>query len=161
VDSPTAADLFQRHHLALFRYVYRLTGRRDVAEDIVQDVFVRVVRGLDRYEAVGREAAWLFTIARRLLLDRHRTQQRRPLPVDDSAKISVPARQEASMALAEALAQVLEADRDAFLLREVGGLSYDEIALVCHTTPDSIRSRIYRARARLRGMLSPTEQVRS
>jgi RNA polymerase sigma factor (sigma-70 family) len=161
VDSPTAADLFQRHHLALFRYIYRLTGRRDVAEDVVQDVFLRVVRGLDGYEAVGREAAWLFTIARRLLVDRHRALERRPPPVNDSSDIPVPARQEASVALAEALAHVLEADRDAFLLREIAGLSYDEIALVCHATPDSIRSRIYRARARLRGLLSPTEQVPS
>jgi RNA polymerase sigma-70 factor (ECF subfamily) len=161
VDSPNAADLFQRHHLPLFRYVYRLTGRRDIAEDVVQDVFLRVVRGLDRYEALGREAAWLFTIARRLLLDRRRALERRPLPIEDSSELSAPARQEASLVLAEALARVLEADREAFLLREIAGLSYDEIALICRTTPDSIRSRIYRARLRLRAMLSPTEQVPS
>ncbi|HMB81914.1 MAG TPA: RNA polymerase sigma factor [Vicinamibacterales bacterium] len=161
MDTPTAADLFQRHHLALFRYVYRLTGRRDVAEDVVQEVFVRVVRRLDAYQTMGREAAWLFTIARRLLVDRHRALERRPPPVDDSADASIPAHQETSAALAEALAQVLEVERDAFLLREVGGLSYDEIARLCHTTPDSVRSRIYRARVRLRAMLSPTAQVPS
>jgi RNA polymerase sigma-70 factor (ECF subfamily) len=161
VDTAHAADLFQRHHLALFRYVYRLTSRRDVAEDVVQDVFLRVVRGLDGYQTMGREAAWLFTIARRLLVDRHRALERRPASVDDKADTSVPAHQEMSMALAEAFAQLFEADREAFLLREVGGLSYDEIALVCHTTPDSVRSRIYRARVRLRSILSPTAQVLS
>jgi RNA polymerase sigma-70 factor (ECF subfamily) len=161
VGTPTAADLFHRHHLALFRYLYRLTGRRDVAEDVVQDVFLRVVRRLDDYQTMGREAAWLFTIARRLLADRRRAQQRQPPTVDDSADVLVPARQETSAALAEALAQVLEADRDAFLLREVGGLSYQEIAVICHTTPASVRSRIYRARVRLRGTLSPTAQVPS
>src|SRR6185437_6172839 len=84
VGAPTAADLFHRHHLPLFRYLYRLTGRRDVAEDVVQDVFLRVVRRLDDYQTMGREAAWLFTIARRLLLDRRRAQQRQPPTVDDS-----------------------------------------------------------------------------
>lgn len=161
MDTPTAADLFHRHHLAIFRYVYRLTGRRDVAEDVVQDVFLRVVRRLDAYQAIGREAAWLFSITRRLLVDRHRALERRPAPVDDSVDASIPARQDTSVAIAEALAQVLEADRDAFLLREVGGLSYHEIALLCHTTPDSVRSRIYRARVRLRALLSPTVQVPS
>jgi RNA polymerase sigma-70 factor, ECF subfamily len=161
VDTPSAAELFARHHLALFRYVYRFTGRRDVAEDIVQDVFVRVVRGLDAYQPRDREAAWLFTIARRLLLDRRRALERRPQPVGDSADASIGADQETALALSEALAQVPEADREAFLLRELGGLSYDEIALVCHTTPDSVRSRIYRGRLRLRAMLSPTTQVSS
>lgn len=161
MDTANAADLFQRHHLALFRYVYRLTGRRDIAEDVVQDVFLRVVRGLNGYQTIGREAAWLFTIARRLLIDRHRGLDRRPSAVDDSAYMSVPARQEASTALAEALALVPEVECDAFLLREVGGLSYDEIALVCQTTPDSVRSRIYRARVRLKALLSPTAQVTS
>jgi len=161
VDNPSAADLFGRHHLALFRYLYRLTGRRDIAEDVVQDVFVRVVRGLDEYRPMNREAAWLFAIARRLLLDRRRTLERRPQPVADSADASVAADQETSLALSEALAQVPEVDREAFLLREVAGLTYDEIALVCHTTRDSVRSRIYRGRIRLRALLSPITQVSS
>ena len=161
MDTPTAAQLFDRHHLALFRYAYRLTGRRDVAEDVVQDVFLRVVRGLDHYQTIGREAAWLFTIARRLLVDRHRALERQPPPLGDSTDISVPAHQDRSVALAEALAGLREAERDAFLLREIGGLSYDEIALVSHTTPDSVRSRIYRARVSLKAILSSTTQVPS
>ena len=159
MDTASAAGLFPRHHLALFRYVYRLTGRRDVAEDVVQDVFLRVVRGLEGYQTIGRETAWLFTIARRLLIDRHRVLERRPPPVDDSAEPSVRAPQETSMALAEALALIPEVERDAFLLREVGGLSYDEIALICNTTPDSVRSRIYRARVRLKALLSPFQPL--
>ena len=161
MDTPTAAQLFDRHHLALFRYAYRLTGRRDVAEDVVQDVFLRVVRGLDNYQTIGREAAWLFTIARRLLVDRYRALERQPPPLGDSTDISVPAHQDTSVALAEALAGLREAERDAFLLREIGGLSYDEIALVSHTTSDSVRSRIYRARVSLKAMLSSTTQVPS
>ena len=117
---PAAAELFATYHAALFRFAYRMSCRRDVAEDVVQEVFIRVLRGIERYEARGRKAAWLFTIARRLLLDRLR------LAPDE---------------------------REAFLLREVGGLGYGEIAAVCGITPAAVRSRIYRARVQLRDLL--------
>jgi RNA polymerase sigma-70 factor (ECF subfamily) len=156
LDHADAAGLFRQHHLALFRYAFRLTGRRDVAEDVVQEVFVRVVRGLEKYRPAGRDVAWLFTIARRLLIDRQRSQQRRPDEMADTA--SPEARsdpsQELAYALAQALADVPEADREAFLLREIGGLSYAEIAAACDSTIDGVRSRIYRARMRLRTALS-------
>src|SRR6266852_3840722 len=78
VEQRIAADLFERHHLALFRYIYHQTRRRDIAEDIVQDLFVRVVRNRT-YRESGREVAWLFTIARRLLMDRQRARSRQPM----------------------------------------------------------------------------------
>ena len=59
MDQRRAADLFERHQLALFRYVYRQTRRREVAEDVVQEVFVRVMRNLETYHERGREIAWL------------------------------------------------------------------------------------------------------
>lgn len=154
MEQRTAADLFERHHLALFRYVYRLTRRREIAEDVVQEVFVRVMRNLDTYHESGREVAWLFTIARRLLIDRSRALTRFPPELLPQPEPHAQASQETSLALAEALTGVPEADREAFLLREIGGLTYEEIAVVCKTTPDSVRSRIYRARVRLRSALS-------
>ena len=159
MDDRAAAELFDRHHLALFRYVYRLTRRRDVAEDVVQDVFVRVVRGIDDFRPTGRDAAWLFMITRRLLMDRHRMRSRRPSEIAASVEPQASASQELSVALSEALAGVPENEREPFLLREVGGLSYDEIAGVCDSTIDSVRSRIYRARMRLRAALSTETRV--
>jgi len=161
LDQSKAAELFRLHHLALFRYAFRLTGRRDVAEDVVQEVFVRVVRGLERYRAEGRDVAWLFTIARRLLIDRQRSQRRQPDDMPDTP-VSEPRSdpsQELTIALAEALGAVPEPDRDAFLLRELGGLSYEEIAAACDATVDGVRSRIYRARMRLRAALSTGVKV--
>ena len=159
MEQRTAADLFKRHHLALFRYVYHHTHQRDIAEDIVQDVFVRVVRSLETYRESGREAAWLFTIARRLLMDRERARSRHPTDSLPAREPHTEGSQETSAALAEALACVPEADREAFLLREIGGLSYVEIAAVCDATADSVRSRIYRARMRLRTALSAPMKV--
>lgn len=159
MDDASAAELFERHHLALFRYVYRLTRRRDVAEDVVQDVFVRVVRGVEHYRPTGRDAAWLFMITRRLLMDRQRMVSRRPPESGADAEPRAGASQELTVALSEALAAVPDTEREPFLLREVGGLSYDEIASVCDSTIDSVRSRIYRARMRLRAALSTDTRV--
>ena len=157
----TAAELFERHHLALFRYVYRQTRRREIAEDVVQEVFLRVVRTLDTYHESGREIAWLFTITRRLLMDRTRALDRHPTEQLVEAEPYVSGHQESTVAIAEALARVPEADREVFLLKEVGGLTYEEIAAVCEVSVDSVRSRIYRARMRLRDALSaPLKETR-
>jgi RNA polymerase sigma-70 factor, ECF subfamily len=145
----------------LFRFALKSTGRRDEAEDVVQEVFVRVVRGLDGFRPVGRDAAWLFTIARRILIDRNRARDRRPSEPIAAREPASDARQETASVLAEALAVLAPADREAFLLREVGGLSYEEIARVCDTTIDGARSHIYRARMRLRALLSDRFEVRT
>ena len=60
----TSAELFERHHVAIYRYLLRMTGSRETAEELTQDVFVRVLKGLEQYEERDREQAWLFRIAR-------------------------------------------------------------------------------------------------
>jgi RNA polymerase sigma-70 factor (ECF subfamily) len=97
---------------------------------------------------------WLFQIARNLALDHHRSGQRRP-PLDVLADTAVrPASQDTSAAVNEALAALADLDRDVFLMREMAGLGYDEIALACGLTPDAVRNRIHRARLQLRDRLS-------
>jgi len=155
VQRPDAAELFERHHLALYRYAYRLTRRREAAEDAVQDVFVRVLAGIGRYRSTGRDVAWLFTILRRLLIDRHRAAARQSsFQHSDADAASEPAH-DISIMLAQSLEGLPTDDRDAFLLREIGGLTYEEIASVLDLTIDAVRSRIYRARLALRSALSP------
>ena len=63
----TAGELFDRHGLTVFQYFRRMTGSRDIAEDLTQEVFLRVVRGFHRYQAHGRETAWVFQVARTVL----------------------------------------------------------------------------------------------
>jgi RNA polymerase sigma-70 factor (ECF subfamily) len=64
MSAPDAAALFDRHHLAVFRFLRRMTGDASLAEDLTQEVFLRVVRGLDSYEERSRETSWVFRIAR-------------------------------------------------------------------------------------------------
>jgi RNA polymerase sigma-70 factor, ECF subfamily len=148
----SAAELFRCHHLAIYRFVLRMTGRVDVAEDVTQDVFVRVVRGLGGYDHQGRELAWLLAIARNLLVDRHRRLQREPaVPLEDDVQVN--ARIPERAALVEALGRLPEPDREVFVLRAVTGLGHEDIARVVGATPAAVRCRIYRARTALRSML--------
>ena len=175
----SAAQLFDRHHLAIFRYLFRMTGRRDVAEDLTQDVFVRVLRGADASDAGNLERAWLFAVARNLLIDWQRRAARNPVasnledsPSSDSPQGVAQGRRAGTMAVSEprpevaldvhaALERLPEADRDAFLLRVVGGLGHEEIASMSGATAASVRSRIFRARSALRATLAPERPGRA
>ena len=160
MQAAAARDLYLRNRLAIFRFLRNATGSREVAEDLTQEVFVRALRGLDRYEEREREAAWLFRIGRRLLLDHRRTERRRPtLVVGETIPAPVvPAESEQSLVLSQALAALAEHEREAFLLRELGGLGYEEIASIVGASADAVRNRICRARRALRDALLPRKE---
>ena len=150
----TPAEMFERHHLAIYRYLLRMTGSRDTAEELTQDVFLRAIQKAGAYEERSHERAWLFRIARNLRIDGVRRERRAPdvsSIADDEPSQS--AQQALRLSLLEALAMVSDEEREAFVLAEVVGLSYAEIAGVCAATPAAIRSRIYRARMQLRAAL--------
>ena len=159
----TPAELFERHHVAIYRYLLRMVGSRETAEELTQDVFLRVLKGIDSYQEKDRERAWLFRIARNLRCDHLRQRQRQPpsTPLDDVEPVE-PQRQELHVGLARALAELADDDREAFVLGEIAGFSYVEISVICEATPAAIRSRIYRARLALRHALdAPAFRERS
>ena len=155
MDRPTAEALFRRHHLNVFRFLRKMTGDAAVAEDVAQDVFVRVIRGLETYDARDRDLAWLFRIARRLLADRERDARRRPVLVADDRPHAAVSSTAIGLEIDEALRLLPVDEREAFLLREQGGLGYEEIGSLSGATPDAVRNRIHRARLHLRAMLGP------
>jgi RNA polymerase sigma-70 factor (ECF subfamily) len=117
-----ASVLFERHHLAVYRYFLRMTGQRELAEDLTQELFLRVVRGLAGCQDTGRELPWLFRIARNLLIDYQRQAGRQVMvPLNEAEALTVTAPAVLSVDLAEAFAQLTHADREVFLLRETGG----------------------------------------
>lgn len=147
------AALFAAHQHRLFKYFCRAVGP-DTARDLTQDVFLRVSRANIPVAGDGEIRAWLFHIARNLALDHHRKRLRQPEPsalAEEGARL---ASQDVDLAVNEALAALPDLDRDVFLMREVVGLGYDEIARACGLTPDAVRSRIHRARLRLREQLA-------
>jgi RNA polymerase sigma-70 factor (ECF subfamily) len=148
-------QLFDRYHLKVYRYFLAYV-RQPIAEELSQEVFLKVVKGVQNYEPRGRDAAWVFTIARRVLLDFKRQQKRELVTVigqEDGAEPRSESAETLKLSVREALTRLPEAQRDAFLLREVSGLSYAEIAAIHETTTVAVRSLLHRARQTLRSQL--------
>lgn len=144
--------LFSAHRHQVFRYLCRLVGYRH-AEELTQEVFVRVTRGPVPDIDDTRRRAWVFRIARNLALNHVRDDRRRGVHGEITDTAAGPT-QELAAALREALGRLAPDDREVFLLREIGGLGYDDIAAACSLTPDAVRSRLHRARQQLRAALS-------
>src|SRR5678816_4519882 len=118
-----SAALFAAYHHKVFRYLCRAVGGGDTARDLTQEVFLRVSRS--QVSTNGDGSAWLFRIARNLVLDHHRSRSRHPEPSALIHDVARPAHQDVSAAVNEALAALPDLDRDVFLMREVAGLGYD------------------------------------
>jgi RNA polymerase sigma-70 factor, ECF subfamily len=154
--------LYSRVQPSLWRYVHRLTGDPDAADDVVQEAFVRL---LDRPALVGDSARlWLFTVATNLVRDRGRTTARRrrlleAVPVDTprprlaSEQLE---RDEQIQRVRDALARLPERDRQLLLMREEG-FKYDEMAAVVGVAPGSVGTLIARAVKRFTEIFKPVE----
>lgn len=157
-----AAVLFEKHSPSLQRYLRFATGNADLAADLTQDVFLRVVRSADGYQPRDRDRAWLFRIARNLLLDHVRRVAARPAVAEITAEPIRAAAQTARLSIREALHRLPDRERHAFLLCEIGGLTYEELAAVLEVSPAAIRSLLYRVRLQLRAtVLAPSPVANS
>lgn len=160
---PTWEEVARDHGRFLYTVAYRLTGNHDDAQDLVQEVLVRVQRGLDTYRP-GSLEGWLSRIATNTFLDDVRRRRRRPLEVvPDLPERHVPRAPDPESALAasqlpddvQAALGSLPADyRAAVVLCDVVGLGYGEIAEALDIPVGTVRSRIHRGRALLREALS-------
>jgi RNA polymerase sigma-70 factor, ECF subfamily len=164
VDEPAAPDLpalVREHSPLLYRIALSIVRNPAEAEDIVQDVFLRVLERQNQLAAILQVRAWLVRIAWNLALDRRR--RIRPEQMDDSfAAGLLSASLPADEALAEArrMAQVLSAierlpkkERQALLLSAMDELSTAELATVLGKTESGVRALLFRARTRLRNRL--------
>jgi RNA polymerase sigma-70 factor, ECF subfamily len=168
--APTLDDIAHRYGDTVYTMAYRLTGDRDEARDLTQDVFVRVYRNLDRYRP-GTFEGWLYRITKNLFLDRMRRRARvrmEPLPDEEWRQPPEPdpgpaERVEAGVLrgdLETALQQLPPTFRAAVVLCDVQGLSYEEIAESTGWPIGTVRSRIHRGRRALRQLLERQEDGR-
>lgn len=155
--------LFALHRGGLVRYLTRAVGHQDAALDLAQDVFVRVAQAERLPEGTSAQKSWLFTIARNLAIDHHRRRLLRDVDrTVPPAEAAQPETSHDSAVVNQALGTLDDVARDVFVMRELAGLSYAEIAEVCGLTPDAVRNRIHRARLQLREHLRrPIADARS
>ena len=161
---PTWDEIVDRHSDRVYRLAYRLTGNAADAEDLTQDVFVRVFRSLDTYTP-GTFEGWLHRITTNLFLDGARRRQRIRFDAlsDERAerlRSSLAAPHEAyadrtfDADVEQALAALPPDFRAAVVLCDIEGLTYEEIADIVGAKLGTVRSRISRGRAMLRASLA-------
>lgn len=162
-DAAAFDAVFAAYRRRIFAYLVRMTRRRDVAEDLVQDVFLRLAQHGTRLQPDTRLGAWLFTVAHRLVVSWTRAQGVRAqlagdLPSHEPAgsarsPLDALADTEAQRALERALAALSPAHREVALLVGVEGLAPSEVAAILDLKPEAVRQRLARARAELAAAL--------
>ncbi len=151
-DERAATELVQRHAAALARFSVSAGERNDV-DELVQDTFVRAFNSLDGFRGDSSFRTWLFTIERRLMLDRRRAEKRRrdrtEIQEDDAATeydaLDSVVADEMHQRLQRAILQLSPTQREVFSLRVSEGLSYKEIAEAVGTTEGAARVHYHNA----------------
>ena len=161
--APTWQELVRDHSTRVYRLAYRLTGNREDAEDLTQDVFVKVFKSIHTFQP-GTLEGWLHRITTNLFLDQARRRQRIRMDALSAAPEAVwgsssgPEELHADLELDGDVAAALNAlkpeQRVAVVLCDIEGLSYEEIAAVLDVKLGTVRSRIARGRAALRDALA-------
>lgn len=154
--------LMVRWERPLRSFLYRSTRNEQDALDLAQETFVRIYRHRTRYRTGARYSTWMFQIALNLARDHARRSLRRPTdPLEEAPEQFTTATprgeltdNEAAAAVRAAIAQLPEDLREAVLLAEFQELSHAEIAEIVDATPKAIETRIYRAKEKLRSLLS-------
>lgn len=155
-------ELILRWHEPLWRYVRRLTGDDEPAAETVQDVWLRVLRGIARLREPARLRAWLFGIARRAVMDRLREEYAAPsfVPAGDCeiAAQDDPADPEEELArMHEELMRLPVVERDVLTLFYLRELTLSQISEVLEIPVGTVKSRLFRARHALRDQMQGKE----
>lgn len=158
-------ELVRRHQQSLYRYALGMVGSPDAAADLVQESLVRGFTRLDTCQDPGRFGAWVFRILRNRCLDYLKDRRRQTVPLDidspfesqDEDPESALERSELMRSVSQALASLPEAQREAFVMKHVEDLSYEEMAERAEVSVSALKMRVMRAREALHGMLAERE----
>ncbi len=167
-------ELVERYQTRLLNFIYRTIGDRERAEDLVQEVFIRVYRHLDRFDRSKKFSTWVYTIASNLAKNELRNRSRSPLilfqtlqkgaededrPLEFEDPRSRPddmfRQRHLRQAVEESVAKLPEHHRDVFVLRELEGKSYEEIAEITDCNLGTVKSRLNRARNSFAELIAP------
>lgn len=167
-------ELVERYQTRLLNFVFRTIGDRDRAEDLVQEVFIRVYRHLHRFDRSKKFSTWVYTIASNLAKNELRNRSRNPMVLfqtlrgahededrplefeDTTARPDDMYRKRHLRELVEeTVAKLPEHHRQVFVLRELEGKSYEEIAEITDCNLGTVKSRLNRARTAFAAIIEP------
>ncbi|PRQ03536.1 ECF RNA polymerase sigma factor SigW [Enhygromyxa salina] len=168
-------ELVTRHKRGLYNFLLRSVHNHSRAEEMLQEVFLRVIRAKDRYQRTARFTTWIYTIARNLCVDESRRQKfRRTLPLEakrrgrggdaglsildvtKAGQVDTDAASEAPKIrdrVAAAIEKLPDDQREVFIMRQFGGLSFKQIGEAVGAPENTVKSRMRYALDKLRGEL--------
>ncbi len=160
-ETAKLAVLFERYHVQLFRYLLHLTGNRSLSEDLVQEVFFRVLKYGKSYNPEQSFPVWLYQMARNVHFDLNRKRRSEVAP-DELPEIKSPEplaeelfTHKQNMAFLEtALSKLPSEKREVLVLSRFQNLRYDEIARILKCEVGTVKVRVYRALRELRETFS-------
>jgi RNA polymerase sigma-70 factor, ECF subfamily len=159
-DERAFSVIVRMYEQPVYNYVLRLVGDRSLAEDLTQEVFLRVYQGLAGFSLRSRFTTWLFQVTKNRVLDEFRAMERRPRAVvalDDIPPLEaldLPFERAETIEAVWRAVYALNPDlKMALLLRDIVGLSYNEIADSLEITLATVKWRIYKAREEVAGAL--------
>jgi len=160
-DARAFDRLYQRHRAPLHRYLLRHCGNTALADELFQDIWMKLIDARDAYQPTAKFSTWLYRIAHNRLVDQYRRDARNPVTSDPDAEDSHdagPARLQANAELGQALLQAVQnlpvEQRSAFLLKQERGLSLEDIGEVMGVGRETIKSRLRYAIDKLRSELA-------
>lgn len=163
------AQVFQENYTLLMRVVYRITGRQDVAEEIVQEAFIKYYERVDSLPRDEGVRYWLLRVVRNLALNHEKRRGRERRAVErflHETRVSTPAEGERRMVeesirqeVQDALLSIPYNLRIVLILKEYGGFNYQEIAEMLGITEGNVKVRVHRARNQLGQLLEKGESV--
>jgi RNA polymerase sigma-70 factor (ECF subfamily) len=151
--------LFDRHHRALFDFFFRMTGRRPVADDLVQDVFFRILKYRKTFRDASWFKAWMFHIARNARFDYYRSHQGEANLEEDQAaglqsSLPIPGQQlehqQQAMLLESAMFKLSPDKREVLILSRYQDMKYEQIAELMSCEVGTVKTRVHRALKELR-----------
>ncbi|MBA2671528.1 MAG: sigma-70 family RNA polymerase sigma factor [Gemmatimonadetes bacterium] len=167
-------ELVERYQSRLLNFVYRTTGDRERAEDLVQETFIRIYRHLHRFDQTKKFSTWAYTIASNLAKNELRNRSRNPLVLFQALKKSWDADQRPlewedntyrpddlyrkrhlKQLVESAVGELPEHHRHVFVLREMEGKTYEEIAEITGCNLGTVKSRLNRARNNFAQIIAP------
>ena len=173
-DRLAFGELVERYQNRLLNFVYRTTGDRERAEDLVQETFIRVYRHLHRFDQTKKFSTWIYTIASNLAKNELRNRSRNPLVLFQTLMKNRDAdtrplewedntyrpddlfrKRHLKSQVDSAVDQLPEHHRTVFVLREMEGKTYEEIAEITSTNLGTVKSRLNRARNNFAQLIAP------
>ena len=172
-------ELLRRYQRPVFSLIYRMVRDRELAEDLAQETFVKVLNALDRYRPEYKFSSWVFKIANNAAIDHLRRKELDTLSLEGGPDATTPERVEATTlqlgdpsespleelearelgsAIERAIGRLRPEYRACIMLRHVEGRSYDEIAEILELPLGTVKTYIHRARAELKECLEPLRE---